>query len=91
MSTCAETNRHRKLARLFYLEKALGLDRHAGEDPQEPLHYYAEVRGLCSLSKAHAERWVGRMEGHKPGLIRIPTMGRWDPGYHATREEGTTA
>lgn len=92
MSTCAEMRRQCELARPSYLElRALGLERRAGEDPQEPLDYYVEVRCGCSLSKAHAERVVERIADHKPGLIRSPMMGEWDPGYHAIREEGTAA
>ena len=60
MTSYAELNRQRKLARPLYLElRALDLNLHAGEDPQEPLDYCVEVRYLCSLSRAHAERVVG--------------------------------
>ncbi len=82
MSTYAEMNRQRKLARPIFLElRALGLDLRAGEDPQELLGYYVEVRGLCSLSEAHAERVARRIEERKPGLVRILMMGEWDPDY----------
>ncbi len=88
MTSYAELNRQRKLARPLYLEvRALGLDLRANEDPQEPLGYRVEVRGLCSLSEAHAERMTRRMKELRPGLVRI-LMGKWDADLGAIREEG---
>jgi hypothetical protein len=92
MTSYAELNRQRKLARPLYLElRALGLDLRAREDQGEPTGYRVEVRGLASLSPAHADRVRRGVEELKPGLTRLLMMGRWDPDYSAVREEGEAA
>jgi hypothetical protein len=60
VSTCFEVNRQRKLARPVYLElRALGLDLHAGDDPQEPLDYYVEVRAFARFLRRTPRGWWG--------------------------------
>jgi hypothetical protein len=93
VSTYAEMDRQRKLARPFYLElRALGLNLRAYEDHQEePSGYRIEVRDLASLSPAHADRVRQRVEELKPGLVRLLMMGKWDTDLCAVREEATAA
>jgi hypothetical protein len=93
MSTYADMARQRKLARPLYLElRALGLDLRAIEDHQgEPTGYRVEVRGLRSLSEAHADKVRSRVEELKPGLVRLLMMGKWDADLCAVREEASAA
>jgi hypothetical protein len=89
VTSYAELNRRRKLARPLYLElRALGLYLRAEEDAEEPSGYRIAGWGLTSLSPAHGDKLVRRIEKLKPGLVRILMMGRWDPDHRAMWEEG---
>lgn len=90
MSTYAEINRQRRRARTLYLElRALDLSLRAV--PEDTLRGYAvEVRGLRSLSPAHADRVRQKVEENAPGLARILDGGRWAPDLRAVYEEGCT-
>ena len=88
MSTYAEMDRLRKLARPLYLElRALGLDVSAHEDAESPSGYRLEITGGKSLSPAHADRLRRRVEEVTPGLLKV-LWARWDESLEAIRGEG---
>lgn len=88
MTSYAEMDRTRKLARPLYLElRALGLDVIAHEDPDAPSGYRMELLGARSLSPAHADRIRRRVEESTPGLLKV-LWARWDPDLRAVRQEG---
>jgi hypothetical protein len=90
MTSYAEMARERKRARPLYLElRALGLEPCAKEDPRDPTGYRVRVAGLHSLPHTHAEQIRRRVEGSKPGLLRL-LFSRWDPDLVAVHREGTT-
>lgn len=93
MTSYAEINRQRKLARPLYLElRSLGLDLRAHEDPEEPTGYRIEVVGLASVSPVvHADGVRRRVEELRPGLMRILIMGRGYEDLSAVREEASAA
>ena len=89
MSTYAEMDRLRKLARPLYLElRALGIELRAEEDPGDPTGYALLVGGLRSLSLAHADRVRRRVEENKVGLVRVVALGKWDGDLGVVRGEG---
>ena len=89
MSTYAEIDRLRKLARPLYLElRALGIELRAEEDLEDPMGYALLVEGLRSLSPSHADRIRRRVEENKVGLVRVVTLGKWDNDLGAVRGEG---
>lgn len=82
--------RARKKARSLYLElRALGLELCAKEDPRDATGYRVRVASLHLLSEAHAGRIRQRVEGSKPGLLRL-LFSRWDPNLVAVQRKGTT-
>ncbi|ABG05195.1 hypothetical protein Rxyl_2265 [Rubrobacter xylanophilus DSM 9941] len=77
-----------KQARAFYLElRALGLEVRAKPDVGRPAGYRIVVGGLSSLSPAHADRLMRRVEDNEIGLAGV-LLERWDPNLHAIRTEG---
>jgi len=89
VSTYAEMDRLRKLARPLYLElRALGLELRAEEDPEDPTGYALLVGGLRSLSPSHADRVRRRVEENKGGLVRVLAFGKWGGDLGAVRGEG---
>jgi hypothetical protein len=88
MTRYAEMARERKKARPLYLElRALDLELYVKEDSRDAMGYRVRVSGLHSLSEAHAERIRRRVEGSKPGLLRV-LLGRWDADILAIQREG---
>lgn len=88
MSSYAGMARHRKQARALYLElHALGLEVRAEDDANGPASYKIVVGGLSSLSPAHADRLMRRVEANEIGLAKV-LLERWDPNLHAIRTEG---
>jgi hypothetical protein len=88
MSTYAEMDRLRKLARPLYLElQALGLEVRAEEDTEDPTGYVVLIGGLRSLSPTHADRLRRRIEETKPGLLKV-LWARWGEDLEAIRGEG---
>lgn len=93
LTSYAELNCQRKLARPLYLElRSLELDFRAHEHSEETTAYSIEVWGLRSLSPAHAERVRRRVEEeHEPELMRILIMGKGDEGLCTVLREEVTA
>lgn len=88
MTSYAEMDRTRKLARPLYLElRALGLDVIAHEDSDAPSGYRIELVGARSLSPVHADRIRQRVEEATPGLLRV-LWARGDEDLAAVRREG---
>ncbi len=91
MTSYAEMDRVRKMARPLYLElRALDLEPRAIEDSEDPTGHRIRVRGLASVSERHKDRILSRVENHKPGLVKL-LVGRWDPDLEAIRGEGRRA
>ncbi len=89
MKSYAEMARDRRQACSLYLElRALGLDVRVEEVPAEPHCYRVIVRGLRSLSPAHADRIVRCVRGNEYGLAQV-ILCHWDPDLHAIRREGS--
>lgn len=83
MSTYAEMDRLRKLARPIYLElQALGLDLQAEEDAGTRSGYRIDLSGTRSLSPGHVDRLRRRVEEATPGLLKI-LWARWDEDLEA--------
>lgn len=94
MSTYAELDHIRKLARQLYLElRTLGLDLRAHEEnPEDPTGYRIDLIGAKLLSLAHANKLRLRVEQTKPGLMRILLMlGKWGVNPSAISEEAGAA
>ncbi len=88
MTTYAEMDRLRKLARPLYLElRALGLDLQTEEDPGTRSGYRLDLSGTRSLSPGHVNRLRRRVEEATPGLLRI-LWACWDEDLKAIRREG---
>lgn len=91
MSTYAEMDRLRKMARPLYLElRALCLEILAHEDPDTLSGYRLELVGLRSLSPCQADRLTRRVEEAIPGLVKV-LWSRWDEDLEAIRKEAETA
>jgi hypothetical protein len=85
MTSYAEMDRLRKLARPLYLElHAMSLELVASVD--EGGEWCLEVEGLRSLSPAHAERVMVRIQEHERGLLWC-LYGSWDEEIEAIRGE----
>ena len=84
MSYALEDARRRKQARPLYIElRALGIELPGRNKGGE---WTLEVRGLRSLSPAHADRLVERMREHEQGLLWI-LYGGWDEDLRAIQGE----
>ena len=57
------------------------------EDSRDVTGYQVRVAGLHSLPETHAERIRRRVQGSKPGLLRV-LFGRWNPDILAIQQEG---
>lgn len=88
MTTYAETDRLRKLARPLYLKlRVLGLDLLVGEDPEIPTGYRVDLTDVKSLSPAHASWIRRRAEEAIPEFLKV-LWARWDEDLEAVRREG---
>lgn len=88
----ADISWRRKKALPLFLELcALGLELGAEEVPNDSTGYAIEVKGLKSLSPAHADRVRRSIADNMPGLVRILMLGKWDEDLRAIREEASTA
>ena len=88
MSTYAEMDCLRKLARPLYLElRGLELEVRIEENTEDPTDYVVLIGGLQSLSSTHADRLRSRAEEAKPGLLKV-LCARWDEDLEAIRGEG---
>jgi cytochrome P450 len=88
VTSYAEMDRLRKLARPLYLELcALGLDVWATERPDRPEGYEVHAGGMRSFSPRHADRLRQRIEEHTAGLVKV-LWAKWDGDLEAIRREG---
>lgn len=82
MSKCQDTSR------ALYLElRALGLELRAEDHPNDPTDYAIRVRGLRSLSHAHAERVLRRVGENRVGLVHV-LLNYGDGDCRAIRSKG---
>ena len=76
-------------SRALFLElMSLELDLDAFEDPYAEDGYALEIRGLQSLSPAHADRIRQRVLDNKHGLLKILLTSRFLSDTRALVEEG---
>jgi hypothetical protein len=88
VTSYAEMDRLRKLARPLYLELcALGLDVWVTERPDRPEGYEVHAGGLRSFSPRHADSLRQRIEEHTAGLVKV-LWAKWDGDIEAIRREG---
>ncbi|PLS84228.1 MAG: hypothetical protein CYG60_19030 [Actinobacteria bacterium] len=89
MTSYAEMDRLRKLARPLYLElRALGIDVWVTERPDAFTGYEVLAGGMRSLSPRHADRLRRCIDEHTAGLLKV-MWARWDEDLEAIRREGT--
>lgn len=90
MNGCDETARERGRARSLYLElSAWGVEVRVEQHPVDPSRLQVVVKGLRSLSTAHADGVRRRVRRDTAALADV-LMGRYDPDLEAIRWEGGT-